>query len=63
MLGGYGYIHSVDSETSREMIQEFSGVISGFESAVDFGAGIGRVAEAVLLPTFKDVDLVEPSEV
>ena len=53
----------VDSETSCKMIEDFRERISGFDTAVDLGAGIGRVAEATLIPKFKEVDLVEPSEV
>lgn len=45
------------------MIESYKDRISGFETAVDFGAGIGRVSEAVLIPKFKHVDLVEPAEV
>jgi protein N-terminal methyltransferase len=62
VLGGYGQIHIVDTMTSHEMIEQFTGQISGFDSAVDFGAGIGRVAQATLLPKFKNVDLLEPSQ-
>lgn len=45
------------------MIHEFKDQISGFRTAVDFGAGIGRVAQATLLPKFQFVDLVEPAEI
>ena len=37
--------------------------ISGTTLALDCGAGIGRVTEALLLPTFDDVDLLEQSHV
>ena len=32
-------------------------------SALDCGAGIGRIAKTVLKPAFQNVDLVEPSSV
>ena len=35
----------------------------GLNTALDCGAGIGRVTKHVLKPIFKNVDLVEPSEV
>ena len=61
MLGGYGCIHDVDSETSAKMIEDFKDRISGFHSAIDLGAGIGRVTKATLLPRFEQVDLLEPA--
>ena len=52
VLGGYGKVHPVDSDTSKMMIEEFKDRISGFNSALDCGAGIGRIAKEVLKPTF-----------
>lgn len=43
------------------MIQDFSSRISGFKTAIDLGAGIGRIAKTTLLPVFEEVDLVEPA--
>lgn len=45
------------------MIKDFSDRISGFNSAIDLGAGIGRISKTTLIPRFKEVDLVEPSEI
>jgi len=45
------------------MIDEMAGAISGFNTAIDLGAGIGRIAKATLCPRFKEVDLLEPTEV
>lgn len=45
------------------MISDFSKRISGFNSAIDLGAGIGRVAKATLIPVFTEVDLLEPAKV
>ena len=36
-------------------------MISGFDLAIDMGAGIGRIAKSVLLPNFRQVDIVEPA--
>jgi len=63
VLGGYGKVHETDSDTSRKMIEDFKDRISGFHTAVDMGAGIGRIAKVTLLPKFAEVDLVEPAEV
>ncbi len=63
VLGGYGKIHPVDSDTSGKMIDDFSDRISGFQTAIDMGAGIGRIAKATLLPRFAEVDLLEPAEI
>ena len=61
VLGGFGNVHEVDSETSRKMIEDYAGRISGFRTAVDMGAGIGRISKDTLLPKFNEVDLVEPA--
>ena len=63
MLGGYGSVHVCDSDTSRKMISDFADRISGFRTAVDMGAGIGRIAKVTLLPKFEEVDLVEPAKI
>lgn len=62
-MGGYGSVHDVDSVTSLKMLEEFKDEISGFNSAVDLGAGIGRISKTTLLPRFKEVDLVEPAKI
>ena len=45
------------------MIEDFKDKISGFNTAIDLGAGIGRIAKATLIPRFSEVDLVEPAEI
>ena len=62
-MGGYGIVHETDSDTSAKMITDFSDRISGFKTAVDMGAGIGRIAKTTLVPRFAEVDLVEPAEI
>ena len=62
-MGGYGIVHPVDSDTSGKMIDDFKDRISGFNTAIDMGAGIGRISKATLIPRFKEVDLVEPAEI
>ena len=32
------------------------------DRALDCGAGIGRVAKHLLIPRFKEIDLIEPSK-
>ena len=62
VLGGYGAIHEAESDTSAIMIEETRPYISGFEQALDCGAGIGRITKTTLLPAgFKAVDLLEPA--
>ena len=61
MLGGYGVVHETESDTSGNMIDKFAGIISGYNSALDVGAGIGRISKTTLCPRFKEVDLMEPS--
>ena len=61
VLGGYESIHEVESDTSRTMINTFKNLMPAMDSALDCGAGIGRIAKYVLIPEFSNVDLLEPS--
>ena len=63
VLGGYGKIHEAESDTSRIMLEETKSIISGFNTALDCGAGIGSIAKTTLLPVFKECDILEPSPV
>ena len=54
-------IHEVESDTSREMINTFKNKMPSMGSALDCGAGIGRISKYVLCPEFTQVDLLEPS--
>ena len=63
VLGGYGIVHEVDIQTSWKILDDFQHQISGWDSAIDMGAGIGRIAKKLLIPRFKEVDLLEPAEV
>lgn len=44
------------------MIKLFKSKISGFDSAIDCGAGYGRITKDLLVPKFKKVDLLDPSK-
>ena len=63
VLGGYKDIHSTESISSAMMLEVAKLHMTGFESALDCGAGIGRVTKETLLPRFKHVDLLEPASV
>ena len=45
------------------LLREFKDFMPALNSALDCGAGIGRVTKHILKPIFKNVDLVEPSSV
>ena len=45
------------------MIAKFDKEISGYGSAIDCGAGWGRITKDVLISKFKNVDLLEPAPV
>ena len=45
------------------MILDAEDYISGYNSALDTGAGIGRIAKQVLIGRFRNIDLLEPSSV
>ena len=53
----------VESDTSSRMIQTFKHLMPAMNSALDCGAGIGRITKTVLKPVFENVDLCEPSKV
>ena len=63
VLGGYEAIHETESDTSIQMITQFKHLLPSMGSALDCGAGIGRITKRVLKPLFSQVDLVEPSSV
>ena len=63
VLGGYEAIHETESDTSIQMINQFKHLLPSMGSALDCGAGIGRITKRVLKPLFSQVDLVEPSSV
>jgi len=45
------------------MINTYKDMLPSLNSALDCGAGIGRITKSVLKPIFENVDLVEPSAV
>ncbi|XP_063424484.1 N-terminal Xaa-Pro-Lys N-methyltransferase 1-A-like [Mytilus trossulus] len=65
MLGGFAKISPTDINGSREFIRPFI-TMGGGETettrALDCGAGIGRITKRLLLPIFKEVDMVELSQ-
>ena len=52
VLGGYDHINQIDVKTSIEMLEMARNHISGFKSALDCGAGIGRITKSVLQGRF-----------
>ena len=52
VLGGYESIHSTESDTSKTMISSFKHLLPSMSTALDCGAGIGRVTKEVLKPFF-----------
>lgn len=59
VLGGFGHLDGPDIIDSRKFLKSLTNI--KFDSAIDCGAGIGRVAEHLLCPMFQHVDLVEQS--
>ena len=59
MLGGYPKMNAVDIISSREVLKKLTKKGMKTERAADVAGGIGRVAEHVLVPVFKAIDLVE----
>ncbi|KAG7398479.1 Alpha N-terminal protein methyltransferase 1B [Phytophthora boehmeriae] len=64
VLGGFAHVSGVDIRESRRFLKLVHDTIRPdweCRSAVDCGAGIGRVSKLLLLPMFEHVDLVEQS--
>ncbi|XP_026738555.1 N-terminal Xaa-Pro-Lys N-methyltransferase 1-B-like [Trichoplusia ni] len=64
VLGGFGFISSADIEGSEMFLKTLltSNTPPSTNTALDCGAGIGRITKQLLIPHFKTVDVVEPDE-
>ncbi|XP_054284449.1 alpha N-terminal protein methyltransferase 1-like [Macrosteles quadrilineatus] len=62
MLGGFGFISSTDLQGSEMFLKNLFQLKNHPDhgTAVDCGAGIGRITKHLLMHHFKKVDLVEP---
>ncbi|XP_047990985.1 N-terminal Xaa-Pro-Lys N-methyltransferase 1 [Leguminivora glycinivorella] len=61
VLGGYEHISGIDIKGSKAFLNDILSLKNapGTELALDCGAGIGRIAQYLLIPVFDKVDLVE----
>lgn len=65
VMGGFQKLSAKDTSASRKLILSFTeGPEASISNnrALDCGAGIGRVSKHLLLPLFKEVDLVEMNQ-
>ncbi|MEW5307003.1 MAG: hypothetical protein WDW38_011241 [Sanguina aurantia] len=69
VLGGFGFVSDIDVRDSKQLLlKAMKGPLAQAESegrrltALDCGAGVGRVSEQLLLHHFHEVDVLEPSE-
>lgn len=64
VLGGFAHVSPADGRDSSAFIASVHKLRPQWRAgtAVDCGAGIGRVSKMLLLPMFEHVDLVEQSE-
>lgn len=64
MLGGFPYVSRIDLQSSRNFLAKLGvGTKPGLRtvtSALEGGAGIGRITEGLLLDIAQEVDVVEP---
>eukprot|EP00472_Partenskyella_glossopodia_P012736 CAMPEP_0197540274 /NCGR_PEP_ID=MMETSP1318-20131121/65307_1 /TAXON_ID=552666 /ORGANISM="Partenskyella glossopodia, Strain RCC365" /LENGTH=313 /DNA_ID=CAMNT_0043099211 /DNA_START=3 /DNA_END=940 /DNA_ORIENTATION=+ len=60
VLGGFGFVSPMDVKESKTFIKSLKFLERN--RAVDLGAGIGRVADELLVKMFKSVDLVEQDQ-
>jgi len=61
MLGGFEQLHVPDINASKVFLMDLKkkNQFSEFGTALDCGAGIGRITKHLLLPLFKNVDMVD----
>ncbi|XP_017478643.1 PREDICTED: alpha N-terminal protein methyltransferase 1 [Rhagoletis zephyria] len=57
MLGGLGYLNRIDIQGSSSFLRELKDLDRN--TALDCGAGIGRITKNLLLPRFETTDIVE----
>ncbi|XP_061716037.1 N-terminal Xaa-Pro-Lys N-methyltransferase 1-like [Cydia pomonella] len=64
VLGGYEHISDIDIKGSKAFLNDILALKNapGTKLALDCGAGIGRIAQNLLIPLFDEVDLVEQEE-
>ncbi|KAH7728849.1 O-methyltransferase 1 [Aphelenchoides avenae] len=64
MLGGFAKLHVPDVNASKAFIAQLrkSKSLSGNDTALDCGSGIGRITKHLLLPMFRQVDMVDVTE-
>merc|ERR1712224_303742 len=58
VLGGFGQVHHTDVKSVVGFLQQLD---ISYNRAIDCGGGIGRMTEAVFLPRFTHVCLLEPA--
>ncbi|XP_068633469.1 alpha N-terminal protein methyltransferase 1-like [Battus philenor] len=61
VLGGFGHISDIDINGSKVFLNDLLMLKDPFDTktALDCGAGIGRVSKNLLIPYFDKVDLIE----
>ncbi|XP_068620924.1 alpha N-terminal protein methyltransferase 1-like [Battus philenor] len=64
VLGGFGFISNADIEGSKLFLNSIFAINNAPNTnlAIDCGAGIGRITKHLLLPIFRQVDVIEPDE-
>ncbi|KAJ2953586.1 hypothetical protein O0L34_g1190 [Tuta absoluta] len=64
VLGGFGFISDADVEGSKLFLESLLSSKTTLKTnlVLDCGAGIGRITKYLLIPHFKEVDIVEPDE-
>ncbi|XP_026753725.2 N-terminal Xaa-Pro-Lys N-methyltransferase 1-A [Galleria mellonella] len=64
VLGGFGFISDMDIDGSKLFLKSLFSLKNppASHTALDCGAGIGRITKYLLLPYFQSVDVIEPDE-
>lgn len=64
ILGGFGFISDIDIDGSTLFLKSILSLDNAPSpgTALDCGAGIGRITKHLLAPLFEKVDIIEPDE-
>jgi len=62
VLGDYGHTHPIDIADSEKLFEHVLGLGVKTGSALDVGAGIGRISESFLTRKFQHVDILEAAK-
>ena len=62
VLEGYGKYHEMESNYSKQVLQNHLKMLPSKKRALEAGAGIGRITKSILKDVFAEIDLQDSSQ-